>query len=110
MVSGTLTVQTPLALVTPATPATWTLSPSCNVVGEDNRSWISPVSVPTIPVTAHEGWPIGEAWKRRTALIPLGRPETADDVAGVVTFLASRDADYMTGQAVIADGGLVMGS
>ena len=57
-----------------------------------------------------EGWPIGEAWKRRTALIPLGRPETADDVAGVVSFLASRDSDYMTGQAVHIDGGLVMGN
>jgi meso-butanediol dehydrogenase/(S,S)-butanediol dehydrogenase/diacetyl reductase len=57
-----------------------------------------------------EGWQIGEAWKRRTSFIPLGRPETADDVAGVVSFLASRDADYMTGQAVNVDGGLVMGN
>ncbi len=57
-----------------------------------------------------EGWPIGEAWKRRISLIPLGRPETADDVAGVVSFLASRDSDYMTGQAVHIDGGLVMGN
>jgi meso-butanediol dehydrogenase/(S,S)-butanediol dehydrogenase/diacetyl reductase len=57
-----------------------------------------------------EGWEIGEAWKRRTSLIPLGRPETAEDVAGVVSFLASRDSDYMTGQAVNVDGGLVMGS
>jgi meso-butanediol dehydrogenase / (S,S)-butanediol dehydrogenase / diacetyl reductase len=38
------------------------------------------------------------------------RPETADDVAGVVSFLASRDSDYMTGQAVNVDGGLVMGN
>jgi meso-butanediol dehydrogenase/(S,S)-butanediol dehydrogenase/diacetyl reductase len=57
-----------------------------------------------------EGWEIGEAWKRRTSLIPLGRPETSEDVAGVVSFLASRDSDYMTGQAVNVDGGLVMGS
>ena len=57
-----------------------------------------------------EGWQIGEARKRRTSFIPLGRPETADDVAGVVSFLASRDADYMTGQAVNVDGGLVMGN
>ena len=57
-----------------------------------------------------EGWEIGEAWKRRTSLIPLGRPEAAEDVAGVVSFLASRDADYMTGQAVNVDGGLVMGN
>jgi meso-butanediol dehydrogenase/(S,S)-butanediol dehydrogenase/diacetyl reductase len=57
-----------------------------------------------------EGWEVGEAWKRRTAGIPLGRPEKADDVAGVVSFLASRDSDYMTGQAVNIDGGLVMGN
>jgi len=57
-----------------------------------------------------EGLEIGEAWKRRTAVIPLGRAELAADVAGVVSFLASRDSDYMTGQAVIVDGGLVMGN
>jgi meso-butanediol dehydrogenase / (S,S)-butanediol dehydrogenase / diacetyl reductase len=57
-----------------------------------------------------EGWATGEAWKRRTSFIPLGRPERAEDVAGVVSFLASRDSDYMTGQAVNVDGGLVMGN
>src|SRR5258706_8985844 len=57
-----------------------------------------------------EGWQVGEAWRQRTSLIPLGRPETAEDVAGVVSFLASRDSDYMTGQAVNVDGGLVMGN
>ena len=56
-----------------------------------------------------EGWEAGEAWRRRIAGIPLGRPETPDDVAGVVAFLASPDADYMTGQAVVIDGGMVMG-
>jgi meso-butanediol dehydrogenase/(S,S)-butanediol dehydrogenase/diacetyl reductase len=50
-----------------------------------------------------------EAWKRRIAGIPLGRPETGDDVAGVVAFLAGPDSDYMTGQAIKVDGGLVMG-
>jgi meso-butanediol dehydrogenase/(S,S)-butanediol dehydrogenase/diacetyl reductase len=57
-----------------------------------------------------EGWQTGEAWKRRIVNIPLGRPETANDVAGVVSFLSSPDADYMTGQAIHVDGGLVMGS
>jgi meso-butanediol dehydrogenase / (S,S)-butanediol dehydrogenase / diacetyl reductase len=50
-----------------------------------------------------------EAWKRRIAGIPLGRPETAEDVAGVVAVLAGPDSDYMTGQAIKVDGGLVMG-
>ena len=60
--------------------------------------------------TTLEGWQPGEAWKRRTAGIPLGRPETPHDVAGLVLFLASSDSDYMTGQAINIDGGLVMGN
>jgi meso-butanediol dehydrogenase/(S,S)-butanediol dehydrogenase/diacetyl reductase len=59
--------------------------------------------------TALEGWARGEAWRRRTAGIPLGRPERPEDVVGLVAFLASADSDYMTGQAVNVDGGLVMG-
>ena len=35
--------------------------------------------------SALEGWKTGEAWKRRTSLIPLGRPETAEDVSGLVS-------------------------
>jgi len=56
-----------------------------------------------------EGHARGEVWQRRIAPIPLGRPETPDDVAGVFAFLAGPDASYMTGQLVTVDGGLVMG-
>lgn len=56
-----------------------------------------------------EGLQPGEAWTRRTSSIPLGRPEKADDIAGAVAFLAGRDSDYMTGQTLIVDGGLVVG-
>lgn len=59
---------------------------------------------------ALEGLGPGEAWKRRIRHIPLGRPERAEDVAGVVAFLAGPDSDYMTGQAINVDGGLVMGN
>ena len=59
---------------------------------------------------ALEGLGQGETWKRRIRNIPLGRPERAEDVAGVVAFLAGPDADYMTGQALNVDGGLVMGN
>jgi meso-butanediol dehydrogenase / (S,S)-butanediol dehydrogenase / diacetyl reductase len=38
--------------------------------------------------------------------IPLGRLETPDDVAGVVSFLASPDAGYITGQSIVVDGGV----
>ena len=40
--------------------------------------------------------------------IPLGRLEQPDDVADLVVFLASNQSDYMTGQAINIDGGIVM--
>jgi NAD(P)-dependent dehydrogenase (short-subunit alcohol dehydrogenase family) len=39
--------------------------------------------------------------------VPLGRLATPDDVATIVAFLCSRDADYMTGQALNVTGGQV---
>ncbi|MGV8895727.1 MAG: SDR family NAD(P)-dependent oxidoreductase [Rhodoglobus sp.] len=39
---------------------------------------------------------------------PLGRLGQAQDVAAVALFLASTDADYLTGQAVNVTGGMVM--
>jgi 3-oxoacyl-[acyl-carrier protein] reductase len=39
---------------------------------------------------------------------PLQRPGTPADVAAVVCFLASPDADYITGQVINIDGGLLM--
>lgn len=40
--------------------------------------------------------------------VPMKRVGTAEDVAGLVTFLASDDAAYITGQAINVDGGLIM--
>ena len=40
--------------------------------------------------------------------IPLGRIGTPADVAGVVLFLASEDADYITGAVVSPDGGMTV--
>jgi NAD(P)-dependent dehydrogenase (short-subunit alcohol dehydrogenase family) len=59
---------------------------------------------------ALEGLAQGEAWKRRIRGIPLGRPEKPEDIAKVVAFLAGPDSDYMTGQAINVDGGMVMGN
>ncbi|MCU1477582.1 MAG: Short-chain dehydrogenase/reductase, partial [Subtercola sp.] len=39
---------------------------------------------------------------------PLGRLARPDDVAGVAAFLASADADYLTGQAINVTGGMIM--
>ena len=49
----------------------------------------------------------GETFEKFSATIALGRPETAEDVAGFVAYLAGPGADYMTGQAGLIDGGMV---
>ena len=50
----------------------------------------------------------GEAMKKFGEGIALGRFQTPADVAALVAFLASPDADYITGQSIITDGGIVM--
>lgn len=48
-----------------------------------------------------------ETFKQYCAGIALGRPETPEDVAALVSYLAGPDSDYMTGQAILIDGGMV---
>jgi 3-oxoacyl-[acyl-carrier protein] reductase len=40
--------------------------------------------------------------------IPLGRLGTPDDVANAISFLVSKNANYITGQVLHIDGGLIM--
>jgi 3-oxoacyl-[acyl-carrier protein] reductase len=42
------------------------------------------------------------------AKIPLGRTATPEEIADSVTFLASAEAGYITGQVLCVDGGIVM--
>jgi len=62
---------------------------------------------PTItPMTTSRLAP--EYFTERAKQIPLGRWGTAEDMAAAITFLASPDADYITGQIVSPNGGLVI--
>lgn len=49
----------------------------------------------------------GEAFQKFSEGILLGRTQEPEDVANLVSFLASTDSDYITGQAIITDGGMV---
>jgi len=49
-----------------------------------------------------------EARAHYLATIPLGRAGTPEDVSGVVTFLCSDAARYVTGQTIVVDGGFLM--
>jgi NAD(P)-dependent dehydrogenase (short-subunit alcohol dehydrogenase family) len=48
-----------------------------------------------------------EAKRRRGQTVPLGRVGYPEDVAGAVSFLASDDASYITGQVLYVDGGML---
>ena len=50
----------------------------------------------------------GELMAEWVQNIPMKRAGKGKDVAGLVAFLASEDADYITGQTINVDGGLIM--
>jgi NAD(P)-dependent dehydrogenase (short-subunit alcohol dehydrogenase family) len=60
-----------------------------------------------------EGWskvnrlPKGENFKSTTSMITLGRTSVPEDVSKTVSFLAGPDSDYMTGQTICCDGGII---
>jgi len=49
-----------------------------------------------------------EGWRRQLDRIPMGRAATDEEVAGLIGFLCSPAAAFMTGQAINIDGGVVM--
>ncbi|WP_241608112.1 (S)-acetoin forming diacetyl reductase [Rosenbergiella epipactidis] len=58
-------------------------------------------------ISAAAGQPEGYGTEQFAKRITLGRLSEADDVAACVSYLAGPDANYMTGQSLLIDGGMV---
>lgn len=54
------------------------------------------------------GKPLGENRKEFIEGIPLGRTVTPTDIANIVGYLASPEAEFITGQALAVDGGSII--
>jgi 3-oxoacyl-[acyl-carrier protein] reductase len=66
---------------------------------------IAPGTVATDMLGALDDKQMGQLVER----VPLGRVAEATEISGVVAFLASEDASYITGAVLPVDGGLAMG-
>ncbi len=58
-------------------------------------------------VSEAAGKPLGYGTEQFAKRITLGRLSEPEDVAACVSFLAGPDSDYMTGQSLLIDGGMV---
>lgn len=80
------------------------------------RSWALELAPRRILVNTVQPGPIatdmnpadGEIAQQMKPLIPLGRYGEAEEIAGVVTFLAGKDAAFITGTTITADGGMTV--
>ena len=73
-----------------------------------SRNILANVVAPGLIETDMTAAMTAEARSAMSANIPVDRLGTPGDVAGVVAFLASDYASYMTGQVLVVDGGMVM--
>ena len=63
---------------------------------------------PGIVHTPMHGRPLEETEARHAGRIPLGRIGQPTDIVGAAVFLASKSANYITGQVLHVNGGMVM--
>ena len=63
---------------------------------------VEPGNILTEAIKLHRG---AEFIANMEAMIPLGRLGTPRDVANAVLYLASDDAEYVTGTTILVDGG-----
>jgi len=66
---------------------------------------VNAVSAGVVETGALEHFPNREEMLASAARNPVGRLVTPDDVAGVVSFLCSADAEMIRGQTIVIDGG-----
>jgi 3-oxoacyl-[acyl-carrier protein] reductase len=59
----------------------------------------------TAATAARVGISFEDFVKAATSMIPVGRPGVPDDIAGVVSFLVSDDASFVSGQVIYVAGG-----
>ncbi|HSL48676.1 MAG TPA: SDR family oxidoreductase, partial [Candidatus Deferrimicrobiaceae bacterium] len=70
---------------------------------------VTALSEANVAVRAREeGLSVEDMTRRRNAVIPLGRPNDPEDLAGLAVFLASPGARNITGQSINVDGGIIL--
>ena len=95
----------------PYSPSKAALISLCQVLAQEwaidriNVNTVSPGMIRT-PLT-HKVYENNQIAKDRAALIPLGRIGEPEDIANAIGFLISQEAEYITGQNLLIDGGFV---
>jgi 3-oxoacyl-[acyl-carrier protein] reductase len=67
---------------------------------------VAPALIDTSHRTASSAYSAAQA-EARKKLTPLGRMGTQEEVTGVVTFLASMQAGFITGASIQVEGGMI---
>jgi NAD(P)-dependent dehydrogenase (short-subunit alcohol dehydrogenase family) len=62
----------------------------------------------TVDTARMDGLGRGASWRQAVESIPMGRLGSDEEVAGLIAFLCSAAAAYITGQAININGGLAM--